>query len=364
MKQGYRFSWEIRLSMKILLSAYACSPTRGSEPGIGWWWALELTRRGHEVCVLTQTHFRKSIEEHHSARTGSTRLRFVYYGLPGRGDKSRRWRVPNRLYFVLWQWGAARFAKMLHRSEHFDLVHHITFGSIRIPSFMGRLGTPFILGPVGGGESAPFNLRVGFGWRGWTTDLVRDLSNSWVRMDPLMRQAFARAKRILVTSEQTRALVPRRFQSKSHLQLAIGCDEQNILKAPQTKRRGRAGFRVLYVGRHLYWKGMHIGIRAFDEHLRSHSSSRLQIVGDGPQERQWRKYVSRLGLAESVEWTPWLSKNELVSVFDQHDVFLFPSLHDSGGMVVLEALCRGLPVVCLDLGGPGQIVDDTCGRVI
>jgi len=45
-------------------------------------------------------------------------------------------------------------------------------------------------------------------------------------------------------------------------------------------------------------------------------------------------------------------------------VLLFPSLHDSSGNAVLEALAQGLPVICFDLGGPGTIVDSTCGRVV
>ena len=51
-------------------------------------------------------------------------------------------------------------------------------------------------------------------------------------------------------------------------------------------------------------------------------------------------------------------------VYRAHDLLLFPSLHDSGGHVVLEALAHGLPVVCFDLGGPGSIVDESCGRVV
>ena len=48
----------------------------------------------------------------------------------------------------------------------------------------------------------------------------------------------------------------------------------------------------------------------------------------------------------------------------EHDALLFPSLRDSGGMVVLEALAHGLPVVCTDCGGPGCIVNGCCGRVV
>jgi glycosyltransferase involved in cell wall biosynthesis len=47
-----------------------------------------------------------------------------------------------------------------------------------------------------------------------------------------------------------------------------------------------------------------------------------------------------------------------------YKALVFPSLHDSGGIVVLEALSEGLPVVCLDLGGPGTVVNESCGIVV
>ena len=48
--------------MKILLSAYACEPNKGSEPGVGWHWALELGYLGHDVWVLTRANNRPAIE--------------------------------------------------------------------------------------------------------------------------------------------------------------------------------------------------------------------------------------------------------------------------------------------------------------
>ena len=72
----------------------------------------------------------------------------------------------------------------------------------------------------------------------------------------------------------------------------------------------------------------------------------------------------RLGIAEKVTFVPWMEQADLFDLYNEYDLFLFPSLHDSGGLVVLEALCRGLPVVCLDLGGPKEVVDETCGVVV
>jgi glycosyltransferase involved in cell wall biosynthesis len=53
--------------------------------------------------------------------------------------------------------------------------------------------------------------------------------------------------------------------------------------------------------------------------------------------------------------------DKVLSKYADNDVFLFPSLHDSSGNAVLEAMTNGLPVVCLKLGGPAAIVDSFSG---
>jgi glycosyltransferase involved in cell wall biosynthesis len=90
----------------------------------------------------------------------------------------------------------------------------------------------------------------------------------------------------------------------------------------------------------------------------------LTLVGCGPAGRAWRKSAGVLGIEKQLRWVDWLPVAEVEELYGSHDALLFPSLHDSGGMVVLEAMARGLPVVCLALGGPGLIVDNTCGLKI
>ena len=85
------------------------------------------------------------------------------------------------------------------------------------------------------------------------------------------------------------------------------------------------------------------------------------MVGDGPEKKHWQTLASQLGINHKIHWQKYLEQQKLFQLFDTFDLFLFPSLHESGGTVVLESLAYGLPVICLDLGGPGMIVDDTCG---
>jgi len=353
--------------VKLLLSAYACAPNRGSEPGVGWNWAVEISRLGHEVWVLTRATNRPQIEAEISKHPPQGNLNFLYYDLP----KWARWwkRGPRgiHLYYFLWQIGAYRFAKKAHDRTRFEQVQHITFVSIRQPSFMGGLGIPFIFGPVAGGERAPLKLRSGAGFKGWIKDAVRDLANVYVGIDPFVRHTARQAERIIATSDETAALLPAKFRSKTDVHLAIGIDTEETKnetkKRPDIDQR-KSGTSILFVGRLLYVKGMHLGVAAFARFQAQVPEARLTIVGEGPEERRWRKMADRLGVSQNIEWIPWLPQNELMEVYEHHDVLMFPSLHDSGGTVVLEAMARGLPVVTLDIGGPGRIVDETCGVVV
>ena len=152
-------SSDARRTLSILMSAYACEPHLGSEPGVGWHWATRLASAGHEVRVLTRANNREVIEDALAAHP-VPRLSFAYYDLPAwmRRCKNQAglW---ARLYYVAWQWGAYGVARRLCRETRFDVVHHITFGVFRHPSFMAFLGLPFVFGPVGGGETAPRPLR-------------------------------------------------------------------------------------------------------------------------------------------------------------------------------------------------------------
>jgi glycosyltransferase involved in cell wall biosynthesis len=109
---------------------------------------------------------------------------------------------------------------------------------------------------------------------------------------------------------------------------------------------------------------MHLGLEALSQLRDRGRPARLTIAGSGPAEHRWRAIAHRLSLDDAVEWLSWVAHERMAELYRAHDLLLFPSLHDSGGQVVLEALAHGLPVVCFDLGGPGSIVNASCGRVV
>jgi len=346
---------------RVLLSAYACEPGRGSEPGVGWSWATELARLGHYVTVITRAANRRAIELEAPRLTRT--ISFVYYDLPLWIQHWRSCPSGKALYYILWQWFVVRRVRQLFPGLPFDVVQHVTYVSVRFPSFMAALGIPFWFGPVSGGEAVPAPLRAGFSVRQKRREWFRDISNFLVALDPLMRRTFRQAESILVTRD-TLPLVPRRWRHKSTVHLAIGLPEHVPPAAPCMAKRGAHNFRVLYVGRLLEWKAVDIALRAIAQVRQSHPGVRFTIVGDGPAKGRLAALSRLLGLEGTVRWVGWLPQRAVVEHYRNADLLLFPSLRDSGGMVVLESLAHGVPVLCTDLGGPGIIVDRTCGRAI
>ncbi|MEX0628454.1 MAG: hypothetical protein WD230_07475, partial [Cucumibacter sp.] len=239
-------------SRRVLLSAFACSPSYGSESGVGWNWALETANLGHDVTVITRREFQPAIEAANLAIAKEGRLNFVYVDWVRRLSWEGAGKALTYGYVYLWQWLAWRTAQQLHRQMPFDLVHHITFGAVRFPSFMGGLGIPFVFGPAGGGESAPSALRRGFPLRGKLVDALRDLLNRLVAFDPLVLATLRRARLILIRTQGDLAVVPRRFHPKVFRVSEVG------IRCPQPKPvhvRAPGSVRFLYAGRLLYLKG-------------------------------------------------------------------------------------------------------------
>lgn len=344
--------------MRILLSAFACDPTQGSEEGVGWAWAYHLAKAGHEVVVLTRNlHHRQAIDvelrklEIPNLRIEYIGVRFCPFCIPG---------LSVYPYYFCWQWMAYFHAKRLHKDTRFDIVHHVTYGLFRSPSYLYLLNAPFIFGPVGGGECAPRALRMSLSAKGKIVEALRLLANVIPYFDPFWRSMLRHSARIAVRTEETRRCLPRNTTERTVLALENMVAEQPFL-AGETERI--PPLKLLYAGRLLAWKGIHLAIRAVAL-LDNQVPVELTIAGKGPEEARLKDEVRRLELEESIHFLPWMPRAEVPGLYATHDALLFPSLHDSGGTVVMEATWHGRPVICLDLGGPAVTVDKDCARIV
>ena len=313
--------------------------------------------RFHDVTVLTQTKYQRPIESAlKSLPPDQPRPEFIYFDLNPLLQKLQGFGLGLRVYYVLWQRAARVEVARMHGQKPFDLMHHVTFAAFRYPALIWGHGVPSVWGPVGGIESVPTPLLP---WRHpvWlAVEAFRNFSNL-VQASPyndLPKRAAASDKVLVSTAEMQRALAKLGFESE--LMPTIGLKTGEL--PYRSHRRSEGPLRMLYVGKLIMLKGIDLALKAMSV---SGTDATLTLVGSGNYLPAAKRLVRELGLENRVFFRGQLTRDEVLALYPEFDVMLFPSLHDTGGYAVIEAMFNEVPVICLDCGGPAMAVRFGCG---
>jgi glycosyltransferase involved in cell wall biosynthesis len=315
----------------------------------------------HDVWVLTRGRYRDLIEEA-MRREPVAGLHFVYLDLP---DWFLRRTKPShsfQLFYYLWQFGAYFVARRLCREVGIDLIHHVTYSKYWAPSFVSLLPVPFVWGPVGGGETMPRGFVRRYSFSGRLYERLRDWARRIGEHDPFVKLTARRSAVALATTAES-AMRMRALGARSvEVYPAIGLTQEDLDVFDSVKSSERNVVRFLSIGRLLHWKGFDLGIRAFA--LANLADAEFVIVGDGPERKRLQALAAELGIESQIRFLGARSREETLKVIGESDVLVHPSLHESGGVVCLEAMAARRPVLCLDWGGPAvQVADGTGIRV-
>ena len=344
--------------MKLLLSAYACRPDMGSEPGGGWSWAKHLARAGHDVYCLTAAHNRPFVDAHLRDQPVE-RLRMEYVATPRLMEWLRQRHYPTFGYphYWFWQRAAYRAARRLHREVSFDLVHHVTYGSLQMGSRLGKLGLPFVFGPVGGGQSAPRAFRS-YLRQGWYVERLRDFFSNSVLVNVYYTAATLRAADlVLTTNDETYRRAKQWGARRVGMALDSGLPPEFYPDQPPAHAPTDT-LRLLWVGSMIPRKGV---LLLLDMMALLPDSVTLTLVGSGPQAGLIRERIAQLGLGGRVHCPGRVPYAAVRAHYARCDAFVFSSLRDSFGTQLLEAMAYGLPIVTLDHQGAHTFVPDDAG---
>ena len=343
--------------LKALIAAYQVSPCRGSEPGYGWHLTAALAAIGVDVHVITGAESRAEIEAQGRPGDGLTFHYVSHRALP-RGFRSGERSVYAE--YLAWQRGCLEAAVRLDAEHNFDVVNHLSWGSLFWGSTLSRLGKPFVFGPIGGGQTSPEVLREWFGesWR-------REAQRNWalrvaLRSNPRARRTVRAADLVLATNSETAA----RSRALGATRVELCLDTAVVPEAIAHEERevpGRSAPTVLWVGRNLPRKGVVLALHAFARVHRSVSSARLVMLGGGLDDAATTAQIEALGLIGAVHRLGQLPLPVVIDMYDTSSVMLFSSIRESFGAQVLEAMSRGLPVVALDIHGVGDFMPATAG---
>ncbi|SOD92026.1 glycosyltransferase family 4 protein [Spirosoma fluviale] len=346
---------------KVLLSAYACIPNHGSEEGTGWTYATTLSRNELEVHCLTKKDGRTSIDSI-LAEGFFPNLTVHYVLLPKWVDRFCNSNLIGMYFhYLYWQWSAMKLARKLDRVHRFDLVHHVTYGSIQLGSFMYKLRKPFIFGPVGGGQRAPKNMKRYFG-QYWSREWMRDWVGTMLQyVNPGFYKSVAAADRLVVTNMDTFALARKLRPTRPIDRIWDAGLSPSFLPAKPTEHYPGNQLKLLWTGRMLPRKALELTIQALGKVDRAIPVTLTIVGGKGEMAEQVPHYLDRYNVRDRVNWVGHVSYQEVKEFYEQSDVFFFTSLRDSCPHQLLEAMAYSLPVVTLDLHGQSELVSEATG---
>jgi len=332
--------------MKVLVSAWACEPGRGSENEVGFRTVMAAATR-HEVWVITNPSAVAGLRRALEGTDVADRIHLQALEFVVTGDKFEHLgMVGFQRYYGAWQRQAGRVAAELDSRVGFDVVHHATLSSYWTRAGVASVNKPLVWGPVGGGVNPPRVLMAELGFRGILEDVARTLSRPVLACLPSVRRAQRSARVVFAQNLETAA----RLRTKSEIRVLSNALATSVPAPSSSRNRSK---EIFLVGRLLPWKLPTMAIRALAS--MESGDAVLRIFGDGPERTRVERLARSLGVIDRVVFEGWLSRPQLLDRLSRAGVLIHPSLHEEAGMCIAESLSLGTPVVTLQRGGPAQI---------
>ena len=350
--------------------AYECSPYRGSEWAAGWGRLLGAAKVAETHVVTSEANF-SALKRAEAEGLLPANVRFY---TPRPDQKLRRLERKPAIYaynysaYNHWQRLALQLVRELHGREHFDLVHQVNVCTFREPGYTWQLDIPYLWGPVGGTQNFPPRFLPMLTAKEAFKEGVRGVANWFALRKPRVRRAADRAGLVIAANSTNKQDFQGAFHRKIEMLLETGLHE--VVEPDRARfevrladsRSGRAAkpLRLLWSGELQTRKALPVLLRALTR-VASHTAWELDVLGDGPQRHQWQSEAEKLGIADRVRFLGRLPFVDAVAEMHSADLFCFTSLRDTSGNVVLEALAAGVPVLCFDHQGVGDMVSEFSG---
>jgi glycosyltransferase involved in cell wall biosynthesis len=338
--------------MRVLILAAGCDATDVGEAWSSYQWVSRLAKTQDVTLLTYRKRGRISAEEQ---LPGVRVVEWLDLPLLRRCDRFNSMLKPG--YFRFYSLARRWIRRALQRGERFDLIHQLSPLAIRYPSAGVGWGVPLLVGPLAGSIETPEGFSSELACGRWYAKL-RDLDRWRLRHDLWLRSTLKRADMIIGVAPYVQRLLgelcPRRFEVMSETGISALPDAN-----PERFNRP-GGVRLLCVGRVIRAKGVRDAVRAL-AHLRDLPGVTLDVVGDGDDLPACRREAAALNLNERIHFHGRLTRDSIDAHYARSDAFLFPSLREPSGNVVLEAMSHGLAMIVAANGGPGWAVTDACG---
>jgi phosphatidyl-myo-inositol alpha-mannosyltransferase len=278
-----------------------------------------MTRMGHDVWIITSKYGRERESEGHVIRLGTG------WAAPANGSVGR---VTLGLRFK-------RQAREVLEAQRFDVLHfHEPF-------------VPF-LSPTVLDQSRTINIATFHAFGGFSPSY-------WIGKRFAGRLAARLDGRIAVSSA-ARHFISRYFPGEYRI-IPNGVDIDRFADAEPYEELRDGTLNILFVGRFEERKGLIHLLKAYHRLRKRKVDARLLVIGAGPKLREYKRYVGLRGIRD-VEFLGRVSDEEKVRYFASADIYCAPNTgQESFGIVLLEAMAAGVPIVASDIHGFKRVVE-------
>lgn len=192
----------------------------------------------------------------------------------------------------------------------------------------------------------------------WTNFITRELT--WERR-LAARFALNRARAVLPVSD----VLQRNLEGygiRNNFHIIPNVVNTELFRPSSLERRGDRKKRLLLVAIFSQRKGIPYLLEALNLVRRERDDFVLDIVGDGPQRSEYEQMAAKLGLQENVVFHG--RQPEVYSFMKNCDFFVMPSLYENFGVVYIEAMACGKPVIASDIPGPSGFINKDVGILV
>lgn len=346
---------------KILISCYACSPYRGSEPGMGWSFVSGLSQHFEVHVIVEEEKFKADIQKYlEEATTAYDNLHF-YFIKKKRNRKLRKIWPPSYYWFYKqWQKEAFHLAQELHKKEQFDLCHQLNMVGYREPGYLWKLDVPFVWGPIGGLQNTSWKLFPFLDAYGKLFYGGRNIYNS-LQAKFLSRPKLAATRHnasIIAATPDIKSAIKTLWNTEASILTEVGTLES--VNETINFRDTSQPIDIVWSGQHTPGKALNILLQSLAQ-LPQETNWKLHVLGVGKETEKWKQLANQLGVSNRCVWYGWLQKDEAINVMKQGHLFVMTSLKDLTSTVIIEAISLGMPVITLDHCGFSHVINEQCG---
>ena len=347
--------------MNYLISAYSVNPYKGSEDSIGWNWVLQYEKnykKGDRIILLTkkfnEKDTRKGLKEFNIQH-----VELVIVDVPDALNWFReKHSAFHHMYYILWQHWAWLWVK--HSGIRFDVIHHVTMNDYRIPSELYKAkGAKVIWGPMGGAQVTPRPLKVYE--KNQLVASFREFVNKSCSWNPFYKKALRSYYKIYCINNETQKQISRIVGKDVPLmpELALRDEYKNL-----PIRKGKNDIlKIVFVGRLIGKKGIAFLVDALSL-MPTDIDWELLIFGDGDDRALIEKQIADSCIGKNVKLMGNRPLNQIAEAYQQADVFVLPSLRETSGNVLLEAMAYAVPIVAFDTSFCRLLKEVDCGVFI